>query len=277
MTERKDKPQSQSVIAGKVLACFCMAGFLVVLALVVTKHAVAFDDAIRNFFYALRSDQLTSVLKVLTNTADKYFIIAVCLILLAVPRTRLYFGVPLSAGALGTILLNSLLKHLVQRQRPDLMLRLVEENGYSFPSGHSITSMFFYGMALWLVWHYLHRYGAGADVDGGVDRGVGSPDLSGITNRVPGSTSAPDVLPPPATKAAGDSTLPRWKIPPYYSKKTAIILTVLLLIPMLIVGLSRIYLGVHFPTDVLGGWLLGAFAICIEAEIILALELRNKR
>jgi len=32
----------------------------------------------------------------------------------------------------------------------------------------------------------------------------------------------------------------------------------------LLIGISRIYLGVHYPTDVLGGWILGAIWSCIS-------------
>ena len=237
------KPENRNpkrILICHVLACFCMACFLLLLALVVTGQTGAFDDTIRHAFYEMRTEGLTRILILITMTTDKVVIIALCLILLIIPHTRLTFGVPLSAGALGTILLNSVIKHLVQRERP-VAIRLVEESGFSFPSGHSITSMFFFGMAIWLIWHNME-----------------DPD-------------DPVVLPDSPDGSIG-SSMPAL----HYGKRTAIILTILLLIPVLCVGLSRVYLGVHFPTDVLAGWALGGCLIYVEVIIIDRLEKRRQ-
>ena len=55
------------------------------------------------------------------------------------------------------------------------------------------------------------------------------------------------------------------------------VLTVLLAVPMLLIGPSRIYLGVHYPTDVLAGWFLGIIALNICVMIMRARAARSRR
>lgn len=195
--------------------CISAALFCLLLAAVLTGSAEGFDAPVREAFYAIRSSGLTAFAVVITNLSNKYFIIGGCLLLLIIPKTRISYGIPVSAGALGTIILNHFIKDVVERIRPDVMMHLVTETGYSFPSGHSINSMFCYGIMIWLV-------------------------RTNVKN-----------------------------------ERTANILTVLLAVPMILVGLSRIYLGVHHPTDVLAGWCLGLFSIC---AVILIMEwIRGRR
>lgn len=45
---------------------------------------------------------------------------------------------------------------------------------------------------------------------------------------------------------------------------------------ILITGLSRIMLGMHWPTDVIGGWMLGASFACVAAGVIAYREHQRK-
>lgn len=104
-------------------------------------------------------------------------------------------------------LLNRILKTIVARPRPSV-LRLVAEKGYSFPSGHAMVSMGFYGFLIYLV-------------------------CVNIKN-----------------------------------KKVKYPLIVLLGLLILSIGLSRIYLGVHYFTDVIGGFIIAIIYLAVFIKFI---------
>ena len=112
-----------------------------------------------------------------------------------------------AANSIPPVVLNKILKMLFERPRPDDILQLVQESGYSFPSGHSITSMAVFGTLLYLVQTRMEN------------------------------------------------------------KKLANRLSALLILLILLIGPSRVYLGVHYPTDILGGWALGIFVATLVLMI----------
>lgn len=186
----------------------CLLLFATMIVLVKTGTASVIDDPIRSEILSWRTDWFTSIMKTITYLGNWQIITLICLILLAIRKTRKTYGVPLSIGALGVSLANKGIKALIMRPRPDIAEFLIEQGGWSFPSGHSITSMFFFGMAIWLIRKNVQ------------------------------------------------------------SRKIANVLTVLLAIPLVLIGVSRVYLGVHYPTDVLAGWCLGMMAIALVTGLI---------
>lgn len=109
-------------------------------------------------------------------------------------RDRLYMYVVCLAG--GGIL-NQVLKRIFERVRPDIF-PVIAESGYSFPSGHAMGAICFYGILAYFA-------------------GLG---LKNCTMRW--------LL----MAAAG--------------------------VYILLIGLSRVYLGVHYPTDILAGYTAGS-------------------
>ena len=201
--------------------CIIIAGVLLYALftyLVVTDSASAIDDPIRFAFYSLRDTTAAVVLTPLTQLFDfmggVMQVIVICVVLLIIPVTRVHYGLPASSVALGATIINKTVKHIIERPRPDDIVHLVEEGGYSFASGHSIVSMCMYAVLIYQVRKHVKN------------------------------------------------------------KTAANVLTVILCIPMLLIGPSRIYAGVHYPTDVMAGWSLG---LAIFVTAVLVMEYLQKR
>lgn len=103
--------------------------------------------------------------------------------------------------------LNTILKNTLRRPRP-IDYRLIEETGYSFPSGHSMASMAFYGLLIYLIY-------------------------KNIKNK--------------------------------YLKWSLIIFLGTLIVA---IGASRIYLGVHYTSDVLAGFLISIAYLILYTSIV---------
>ncbi len=110
----------------------------------------------------------------------------------------------------GAGLLNLVLKQLFARPRPDYPRAYLTAPGFSFPSGHAMVSIVFYGTIAYLACSYLKRFRA----------------------------------------------------------KLLVSISALLISGL--IGFSRVYLGVHYISDVLAGWAAGMawLAVCILVDQI---------
>lgn len=162
-----------------------------------TGYLDGFDDAVRYRVYSIRNEKLTMFWKFITHSGDSEIVIMLGIVLLLVKSLRNKYGVKFAIAALSSTALYQGMKYIFQRPRPDIALRLIEESGYSFPSGHSMNCLVSYGILAYLILKY------------------------------------------------------------YENARLAKIFSVGLGLIIILIGLSRVYVGVHFPTDVIGGWSLG--------------------
>ena len=162
-----------------------------------TGYLDGFDDAVRYRVYSMRSDKLTVFWRFITHSGDRYVVIILGIILLLIKSLREKYGVKFAIAALSSTALYQIMKYIFQRPRPDLALRLIEQGGYSFPSGHSMNCLVSYGILIYLLLRYCEN------------------------------------------------------------RRLAKLLSFGLGLLTILIGFSRVYVGVHYPTDIIGGWSLG--------------------
>ena len=208
-----------------IIAFLCLIIVLMFLEDIFENEQLTLDVLVyRLVILNLRSEPLTAIMKVITNLSSAYVLIAITIGTLLLVKNK-KVGLCVASNLVITTLLNQLLKYIIQRPRPD-GYRLIAESGYSFPSGHSMVSMAFYGFIIYLIWKM-----------------VKNKKIKYISCGVLG-----------------------------------------LLIPM--IGFSRIYLGVHYASDVIGGFAISIVYLLLFTNVtrsILQLEkekedtMKNKR
>lgn len=179
------------------ISLFSAIGFGVVALFISDKKIAQFDNAVISFVQGTESQILTGIMKFFTFIGAGFPVVIIILMVLFFLYKVLHHRrelILLLWVVIGSALLNEALKLIFHRARPTLH-RIVNANGFSFPSGHSMAAFSLYGVLAFLLWRHI-------------------------------STSAGRVG-----------------------------LIVFSSVMILMIGISRIYLGVHYPSDVLGGFL----------------------
>ncbi|QKY71077.1 phosphatase PAP2 family protein [Lentibacillus sp. CBA3610] len=158
-----------------------------------------FGEQMQSYLYDFLGPFGDFIFVVITYIGSGYvsFPIMGILIFVFLYQKRLWTTLLIVFNLIGVRQLNWLLKSIFERPRPDLE-HLVQVSSASFPSGHSMNSIAFFGFLAFL-WHQ---------------------------------------------KLKGNRKLSRW----VWASSVVLIG---------LIGLSRIYLGVHYPLDVIGGFLGG--------------------
>lgn len=190
-----------------IILFICVICFLG-LAEDVFTHEIMRGDIIGYNFISkyLISDFMTPIMKGITWFGGATaLIIMTALLLIGIKNKKI--GLSILFNLAMVTILNQALKFILQRPRPT-DYRIINESGYSFPSGHSMISMAFYGYLIYLIYKHVDHS---------------------------------------------------------YLRRTLISILTLLI---LWIGVSRIYLGVHYVSDVIAGFVISIAYLILLIDII---------
>ena len=148
---------------------------------------------------------LTVVMGIITSMCKPINLLLVVLFCLVIFENK-RIGIGVAFALFGSGAMNLCLKFCFSRQRP-LKYMLIDESGYSFPSGHAMVSMAFYGFLIYICYKMIKR---------------------------------------------------KWL-------KNLMISLLSILIAL--IAFSRLYFGVHYPTDVLAGLTFGYIFLYVYIRI----------
>jgi len=217
--QAEDLPYYITIAAALILFIVGLNVFVDITQDLAQNQLTDFDNKVTQFFVSRRTPCWTNYLVFVTNVGTRtgYFIVAG---LLAVVFFLLHRNWKFILQTVIVLLLasasNMALKEVFNRARPTIE-HMVKVYTLSYPSGHAMSAMGFYGFLVFLVVRYKMNF---------------------------------------ALK---------------------ILLVVLLVTLILSIGISRIYLGVHYPSDVAAGFIGGLITVTFCAIIFDVVDLWRKR
>lgn len=210
---------SVEMIVVTVLFLAAVVGFVFITRRVFILGNETFDQQVFQYLEQHVSERNNDIMLFFTFLGTHKFLIPANLILIAYflfIRRHRWYSIKVPAIAISSLALMSGLKNLFGRERPLIPL-LNEARGLSFPSGHALMSVTFYGLMIYIVWHQVRN-----------------PTL-----------------------------------------KWSLILMLALLI--LTIGFSRIYLRVHYATDVIAGFSMGILWLVLAVSVLRRMEKFSRR
>jgi membrane-associated phospholipid phosphatase len=205
------------VTAVMVLSLLVLATCIAVLVFLVRKplrRYKPFDLAVFDRLQAFTNEGRNRFMSAITFLGNHKFLVPANLVLIAyflfIGRQS-WFSIRVAAIALSSLGLMFLLKYLFRRKRP-LSPLLHAVRGLSFPSGHALISLTFYGLLIYILFHTME----------------------------PG--------------------------PLLY------IITSVLVLLILLIGFSRVYLRVHYTSDVFAGFIIGLLWLWISLFVLNRVE-----
>lgn len=117
--------------------------FLIYIFVLVFFNEVNFLDSI----HIKRTDNLLKIFKLITKFGDWYTLIIISLAFLIFDGKKTFKYI--SINLVTVTFFNQVFKFLFQRPRPEL--NILDATGYSFPSGHSMVAMAFYGYLIYIL------------------------------------------------------------------------------------------------------------------------------
>jgi undecaprenyl-diphosphatase len=198
IVSRRELPVIASILSiGLLLAIGALLMFAWLGEEVFEGDTLVLDNAIRGFVHDHSAAWLTPVMQGFSFLGSTAFLtLAAVVVLFALFRAgHKHSALLFTVTMIGATLLNFILKISFVRERPSPYFDTPLPTSYSFPSGHALFSLCFYGSLAWIG----------------------------------------------AAHPIGDR------------RRTAAWVIAIMLI--FFIGLSRVYLGVHYPSDVVAGYL----------------------